>query len=488
MAYGSTAVLLGPRDTACEVLRETFDGAGVKIVDDTGAQDTVDPDICCALLTGTAVLGGAAPAPALDRPRIAELAQRMADRGSGRMILVIDGAGGVHTGTPDDEAASRAADLAWWRQLAARVSASGVIANQIRVGVAPFLGHRAGPEQTAAVLHHLPLRRATHPADLAAAVLYLASEDCAYTVGETVPVDGGMGLTLIPPLRTPRKPAVSRAPAEQSAGTGPGGAAGLFDLTGRHCLVVGASSGIGRETALELARRGADVTVMARRERKLHEVADQITALGRRAHVVQQDVSRLAELEPALERSWQTGGRIDAMVYATGLFAVEEPGPDQRAELRERSLDINYRGYATLTDALVRRWAADGLGGAVVGVCSVGSEVVPIPHMESYGASKAAMAQYTRCVAATAGRHGIRANCVAPGIVETPMAEWVSEDFRQAWLARIPAGRVGEPQDVAALAAYLVGDSAGYVTGALLHVDGGYALGGLPPLARGGAG
>ncbi len=63
------------------------------------------------------------------------------------------------------------------------------------------------------------------------------------------------------------------------------------------------------------------------------------------------------------------------------------------------------------------------------------------------------------------------------------MATWVSEDFRQAWLARIPAGRVGEPRDVAALAAYLVGDSAGYVTGALLHVDGGYALGGLPPLS-----
>ena len=167
-AHGSTVALLGPRDAAHEVLREAFDAVGVKLVEDAELA-SVTPDICCALLTGTAVLDTAAPAPPLSRARIDEIARRMADRGSGRMILVVDGSGGVHTGTPADEVASRAADIAWWRQLAAQMSGSKVIVNQIRVGVAPFLGHRPGPERTAAVLHHLPLRRAARPGDLAAA-------------------------------------------------------------------------------------------------------------------------------------------------------------------------------------------------------------------------------------------------------------------------------------------------------------------------------
>ncbi|NGO13696.1 SDR family oxidoreductase [Streptomyces sp. HC44] len=472
--HGSTALVLGPQGTAYEVIREALEGAGAKVVDDTGEESA--PDVCCVLLTGTAVLDSASPAPPLPRPRIAEIADAMAERGSGRMILVFDGAGGLHLGTPADEVASRAADLAWWRQLAARLSPSGVIANQIRVGLAPFLSHRPGPARTAAILRHLPLRRVATAADLAAAVLHLASEGCSYTVADTVPVDGGMGLMMVPPLRPPGARSHADVLAERRGG------AELFDLSGRHCLVVGASSGMGRETALELARRGADVTVLARREPELLEVAHEITRSGRRAEVVAQDVARLDELAAVVERLWRIG-RVDAMVYATGLFEVE--APDRQPGLRERLLDVNYRGYATLTDALVRRWAGDRQGGAVVGLGSAGAGAVP--HLESYAASKAAMTQYTRNLAVSGGRHGIRANCVLPGLVTTPMADLAAEgDFQEAWLARIPQGRAGTPADVAPLAAYLVGDSAAYVTGALLHADGGLALGGLPPLAQGG--
>lgn len=479
--HGSTALVLGPRGTAYEVIREAFESAGLKLVEDigsggrTGSDPDPVPDICCVLLTGTAVFDSAISAPPLPRQRIAQLAVAMAERGSGRMILIFDGGGGIHTGIPADEVAARAADIAWWRQLAARLSAYGVLANQIRVGIAPFLSHRISPVRTAAVLRHLPLRRVAQPADVAAAVLHLASEGSAYTVAETVPVDGGMGLMMVPPLRAPGARDRALVPAERRGG------AELFDLSGRHCLVVGASSGMGRETALELARRGADVTVLARRERELLAVAHEITRLGRRAEAIPQDVARLDELEPVVERLWRTA-RIDALLYATGLFEVEDP--ECQPGLRERMLDVNYRGCATLTDALVRRWAEDRKGGSVVGLGSAGAGAVP--HLESYAASKAAMTQYTRNVAVSGGRHGIRANCVLPGLVATPMVGTsVADDFRQAWLARIPAGRAGTPGDVAPLAAYLVGDSAAYVTGALLHADGGLALGGLPPLAQG---
>lgn len=480
--HGTTALVLGPGGTAHETIRETLEHAGAKLVDEP--DNDAPPDICCALLTGTAALDSATVSPPLLRGRITAIAAAMAVRGAGRLILVFDGAGGVHTATPDNEVSSRAADIAWWRQLAARVSARGVRANQIRIGMAPFLTHRITPERTAAVLRHLPLRRVAGPADLAAAILHLASEGCSYTVAETVPLDGGMELNMVPPLRTSPAPTGGGAAGmAESAGQESDGATapGLFDLTGRHCLVVGASSGMGRETALELARRGADVTVLARRERELDEVAGQIAELGRRATTVPQDVSRLDELDPVVERLWRKG-RIDAMVYATGLCEAEEPG--SQPALRERALTVNFRGYATLTDALVRRWAGDRHGGAVVALGSAGAGAVP--HLESYAASKAAMAQYTRSVAVSGGRHGIRANCVMPGLVATPMAgSSASEDFHRAWLARIPAARAGTPQDVAPLVAYLAGDSAGYVTGAQLYADGGLALGGLPPLCLG---
>ncbi|WP_328349536.1 SDR family oxidoreductase [Streptomyces sp. NBC_00445] len=541
--HGSTALVLGPRGTAYDVLREAFESVGVKLVpqqatfapsrrparspsfrpgvpplaapagspstsgpstgpsgrhaesthrtplldgqtlpagalvDDTGGQDVAVPDICCALLTGTAVLDSATPSAPLPRRTLSRIAAAMADRGSGRMILVLDGAGGLHTGVPADEAAARAADLAWWRQLAARLSCRGVLANQIRVGVAPCLSHRPGAQRTAAVLRHLPLRRVAQPADLAAAVLHLASEGCTYTVAETIPVDGGMGLTMVPPLRPSRARTDSTEPFDQSRG-----GADLFDLRGRHCLVVGGSSGIGREAALELARRGADVTVVARREREILAVAHEISALGRRAEAVRQDVSELDALEPLVDRLW-SAARIDALVYATGL--CEPEAPEDQPALRERTLDVNYRGYVTLADALVRRWAHDRRGGAVVAIGSAGAGFVP--GLESYAASKAALIQHTRSLAVSGGRHRIRANCVQPGLISTPMADASAhEGFQDAWLARIPQGRAGLPGDVAPFVAYLASDASAYVTGAVLHVDGGLALGGLPPLAGNG--
>lgn len=471
--HGSTALVLGPRGTAYDVLRATFEGAGLKLVEDT-AVEAAAPDICCALLTGTAVLDSAVSAAPLHRRRLVRLAKAMARRGSGRMILVLDGAGGLHMGTPAEEAAARAADLAWWRQLAARLSAHGVTANQIHVGIAPCLSHLPRPQRTAAVLRHLPLRRVAQPADLAAAALQLASEGCTYTVAETIPVDGGMGLTMVPPLTS----SSSRTADTEFVGD-PRGGAELFDLSGRHCLVVGASSGIGRAAAVELARRGADVTVVARRAPELLETAHEIAALGQRTEAVSQDVTRFDELERTVQRLW-AAHRIDALVYATGLCELEDP--DDQPALRERAFDVNYRGYAALTDALVPRWREDRNGGAVVAIGSAGAGFVS--GLESYAASKAALIQHTRSVAVSGGRHRIRANCVQPGLISTPMADASAhEGFQDAWVARIPQGRPGLPSEVASLAAYLASDASGYVTGAVLHADGGLALGGLPPLA-----
>lgn len=173
-------------------------------------------------------------------------------------------------------------------------------------------------------------------------------------------------------------------------------------------------------------------------------------------------------------------GDVDLLVYAAGVFDLEGSSENVRA----RSMTVNFRAYADISDALVNKWRETGVAGSIVGVCSVGSESVPVPHMESYGASKAAMIQYTRCLAVSAGRNGIRVNCVAPGIIETPMSDWLPPEFRKAWAVRVPFGRAGTPADVASLVTFLASDASSYVTGSLLHVDGGYTLCGPPPLSE----
>lgn len=467
-AYGSTAVVLGsPGAPGYDVVVDTLTGAGTKV---TSVTSDTEPDICVAVLTGADVLNSQASADNLPRDQIETIAARMAERGAGRMVLVTDADGGTHTGAEPPEVAARASDLAWWKHLAARVASNGVVANQIRVGLAPFLTHELGPVRTGAVLQHLSLRRVARPGDLACTLAQLISTGCAYTVGETVPLDGGMTLNLIPPLREP-KPWMPPQETETALPE-------RFDLTGSTALVIGASSGIGAESAVELARRGADVVLMARRAPDLHAVEEQITALGRKSRSVVADMLALEDAESLVESVWGDG--IDVFVYAAGTFDLDRT--ERIGETRTRSMSVNFRAYADISDALVNRWRKAGMAGAIVGVCSVGSEAVPVPYMESYGASKAAMVQYTRCLAATAGRDGIRANCIAPGIIETPMLEWVSPEYRDAWRARTPLNKVGSPSDVASFVAFLACDASSYVTGSLLHVDGGYTLRGLPPL------
>ncbi|MDA3648117.1 SDR family oxidoreductase [Saccharopolyspora indica] len=451
---GSTAVVLGD-SPGCATVLGTLIAVGVEVEEE--ARGTA-PDICVAVLTGSSVLGSRSRG-GLPRQRLAAIADRMAERGTGRMVLVTDAGGGVHTGADPSEAADRAADLAWWRHLAARSASRGVVANQIRVGLAPFLSHELEPVRTGSVLQHLPLRRVARPGDLACALVQLISTGCAYTVGETLPLDGGLTLNLIPPLREPKPWTPPREPEAALADR--------FSLAGRTALVIGASSGIGAESAAELARRGADVVLVARREPELRAVAERIG--GRPV------VADVRDTEAILD----SVDGIDLLVYAAGVF-----GLDGAAETRARSMEVNFRAYAEICDALVDRWRESGTRGSIVGVCSVGAEVVPVQRMESYGASKAAMVQYTRCLAVSAGRDGIRANCVAPGIVDTPMSEWVAPAFRDAWTARIPLGSVGTPPDVASFVAFLASDAASHVTGSLVHVDGGFTLGGLPPLGE----
>ncbi|WP_165990260.1 SDR family NAD(P)-dependent oxidoreductase, partial [Streptomyces sp. YIM 98790] len=235
------------------------------------------------------------------------------------------------------------------------------------------------------------------------------------------------------------------------------------------------------------ARRGAGTVLAARRRPELEELADGLTRTPPadsgdvpRHHVVPADAGSPDGVAALVRRALDAAGRVDALVYAAGVFGLDRPSAG--GDLPERSLALNLHGYAECAGRLVRHWIRHGVTGSVIGVSSVGASAALVRHMESYGAAKAAMAHHTRCLAVTAGRHGIRANHVIPGLIRTPMSDVVSPEFEQCWLSRIPLGRTGRPEEVAAWTGYLAGDASGYVTGAGIRADGGFGLAGLPPL------
>ncbi|MFC8627809.1 SDR family oxidoreductase [Streptomyces anulatus] len=450
---------------------------------DTGRADSGDPapSAYCALLLGEEAYG-AEHSAGLDRARVRAAALAMAATGRGRLVLVTDATGETHAGTDPDRYARLAADRAWWQHLVTEVAGRGVTGNTVVTGYSPGLGHRLSAGAEAGLLRCLVQRRPTTAADVAAGVAFLVSEGCSYLVGETLPVDGGAGLGQIPslPAGPPTAPAPRRSaprvqpPPEPVSGQ---------DLLGHKVLVAGASSGIGRAAALHLAGRGADVILAARRTQALEEVAAEIEARGRQAWTLRCDLSDAEDAASLGERAWKAADGVTALLYAAGHLGFSAVGGDPASAAR--TFAVNLHSFVAVTEYLAARWRDERMPGAVVGVSSVSSTLSPVAGLEYYGASKAAMAQYIRCLAVSVGRHGIRANCVAPGIIETPMGDAAGPDHRRGWISRIPAGRVGDPREVAAVLGYLLSGSASRVTGAVLRADGGFGLGDVAPLRPG---
>ncbi|MEI7030367.1 SDR family oxidoreductase [Streptomyces pratensis] len=465
---------------AAGALSDALTALGLVPVDADTDTDAA-PAAYCALLLGEEAYGAGRSA-GLDRGRARAAALAMAEAGRGRLVLVTDAGGGTHAGTDPDRYARLAADLAWWQHLVTGVAADGVSGNTVVTGYSPDLGHRLSPTAESGLLRYLVQRRPTTAADVAAAVAFLLSEGCSYLIGETLPVDGGAGLGRIPSLSS-GPPAAAPAPRPTPARAPAPPAAAGQDLLGQRVLVAGASSGIGRAAALHLAGRGADVVLAARRTGALEEVGAEITALGRRAWPLRCDLADAEDAAALGERAWEAAGGVTALLYAAGHLGFSAVGGDPASAAR--TFAVNLHSFVAVTEYLTGRWRDEKRPGAVVGVSSVSSTFSPVAGLEYYGASKAAMAQYIRCLAVSVARHGIRANGVTPGIIETPMGDAAGPEHRRGWISRIPAGRVGEPHEVAAVLGYLLSGSAARVTGAVLRADGGFGLGDVAPLRPG---
>jgi len=253
-----------------------------------------------------------------------------------------------------------------------------------------------------------------------------------------------------------------------------------FDLTGRAALVTGGSRGLGRACALALAKAGADVAVAATNEPALRETAAAIERHGRRAAVFSLDVTDAAASRRVVEESVRELGRLDFLINAAGVCPRLSPMETSPGEFH-RTLAVNAGGAFHLCTAAFPHLSEEKVrsagGGSIVNFGSVAG-LRARPNVLAYAASKAAVHSLTQSLAADWARYGIRVNAVIPGQFDTDMGAPLLNDPEalSAYVKRIPAGRVGQPGELAPLVVFLCSPASSYMTGSLVVADGGLTL------------
>jgi NAD(P)-dependent dehydrogenase (short-subunit alcohol dehydrogenase family) len=243
-----------------------------------------------------------------------------------------------------------------------------------------------------------------------------------------------------------------------------------FRLDGRVAVVTGASSGLGVAFARALAEAGADVALGARRVGRLGETQALVEAAGRRAVAVPTDVTRPEDCQRLVEAALAAFGRIDVLVNNAGV-GTAVPALRESPEQFRQVIEVNLNGSYWMAQACARAMPP---GSSIVNVGSVlGSTTAGLPQA-AYSASKAAILGLTRDLAQQwTGRRGIRVNAIAPGFFPSEMTERYPDGYLERMMGRVPAGRLGDPEECAAAVVFLASDAASYITGALLPIDGG---------------
>jgi len=245
----------------------------------------------------------------------------------------------------------------------------------------------------------------------------------------------------------------------------------MFDLTGKTALVTGATGGIGAAIAQALHAQGAHVVLSGTREAVLREKA---AKFGQRVSAVPANLSDAAAVDGLVDAAETAAGApLDILVANAGITKdglLLRMKDEDWAEVIRVNLESYFRLSRAVTKGMMRR-----RHGRIIGITSIVG-VTGNPGQANYAASKAGMIGFSKALAAEVATRGITVNCVAPGFIESPMTDALTEAQKTAILVTIPSGRLGSGADVAAACIYLASDEAAYVTGQTLHVNGGMAM------------
>jgi NAD(P)-dependent dehydrogenase (short-subunit alcohol dehydrogenase family) len=247
----------------------------------------------------------------------------------------------------------------------------------------------------------------------------------------------------------------------------------LFSLDGKVAIVTGASSGLGVAFAQAFAEAGADVVLGARRVDRLADTAGLVEGAGRRAIAVETDVASPEACQKLVDSAMEAFGRVDVLVNNAGI-GTAVPATRETPEQFRQVIDVNLNGCYWMAQSCGRVMQP---GSSIINISSVlGLTTAGLPQA-AYAASKAGLIGLTRDLAQQwTGRKGIRVNAIAPGFFESEMTDSYPDGYLESQEVRIPAGRKGDPRELAATAVFLASPGAGYITGQTLPVDGGMTI------------
>ena len=244
----------------------------------------------------------------------------------------------------------------------------------------------------------------------------------------------------------------------------------MFDLTGKTALVTGASGGIGAEVARALHMGGATVALSGTRTEPLQALAAE---LGARAHVLACNLSDAAAVEALPKAAAEAMGGVDILVNNAGITRDNlfmRMSDEEWAQVLDVNLTATFRlCRGVLRGMMKARW------GRIVNITSVVG-ATGNPGQGNYAASKAGVVGMSKSLAYEVASRGITVNCIAPGFIATAMTDKLTDEQKTALLTRVPAGRMGTPDEIGAAVRYLASPEAGYITGTVLHINGGMAM------------
>ena len=246
-------------------------------------------------------------------------------------------------------------------------------------------------------------------------------------------------------------------------------------LKNKVALITGAGRGIGRGIAEIFAEEGADIAVNYIEEpQRAEDVAAWVRCKGRRATTVKADVANREEVEAMFEQVSAELGPVDILVNNAGIETIV-PFLDLTDDQWTRLVDVNLRGEWLCSQVFCRRAIAERRTGSIVNIGSIQAAKI-LPGRTHYAPAKLAIEALTRNMSAEVTPHGIRVNCIHPGLIDTDMTAWVMkrDDLLPGILAQISVGRAGEPREIGRVAAFFASDEASYLTGQSIHVDGGW--------------